>query len=47
MLQWDNPSEAGNMLGKLFENLGAGRLILAMGYAGGEMARDYFPMTPR
>lgn len=39
MLQWDNPSEAGNMPGKLFEYLGAGRPILAMGYAGGEMAR--------
>ncbi len=39
MLQWNNESEAGNVPGKLFEYIGAGRPILAMGFAGAEMAR--------
>ena len=38
LLQWDKPSEAGDISGELFQYLGARRPVLALGYEAGKMA---------
>lgn len=39
LLQWNDPREAGNVPGKLFEYIGARRPVLGIGYEGGVPAR--------
>lgn len=39
LLQWNDPSEAGNLPGKLFEYIGARRPVLGIGYEQGIAAR--------
>ena len=41
LLMWNDPDEAGNYTGKLFEYLGSGRPILMMGYRARRRSRAH------